>query len=98
MKLFLVLLTVAGIVGCASTPRGGAVSYQELQRVQQNLSMKDCPRIDYYVNFANDQLSRRGLLGAQPENLNEDDRLYNSTAHVIIWSLRIGCSNPNRYN
>jgi hypothetical protein len=45
-----------------------------------------------------ENLQLKGYAGKNPEDLaTEEDRKYNSRARVVIWSLRIGCNNPNRY-
>ncbi len=96
MKLAAFLL-VLGLVGCASNQaqQSRAVSRQQLE--QYPLSDNDCRDIDYHVNFAEEQLRRKGFLYADPESMNDEDRKYNATARIIIWSLRIGCNNPGRY-
>jgi len=91
MKLVIALVAIM-LVGCASNR---AVSYQQLDAIK--LGDSDCPRIDQWVNFSEDQLRAKGLLYADPTQLNDADRLYNAKARIIIWSLRIGCANPNRY-
>jgi hypothetical protein len=86
------------LVGCASYQpyqSQQAWSYQQLSAFKVNNSM--CPQIDYYVNLMETQLRLKGLYNATPENLNDADRQYNAEARIIIWSLRIGCNNPNRY-
>ena len=91
MKSLIALLSVV-LVGCASNK---AISYQQLDSIQ--LGDYDCPKIDQWVNFSEDQLRAKGLLYVDPTTLNDSDRLYNAKARIIIWSLRIGCANPNRY-
>jgi hypothetical protein len=100
MKILAIALVVTSLVGCAS--RGGnsygsqqAISYTQLQSIK--VTSKDCSNIDSHVNFVEQQLRLKGLINANPEDLNEDDRKYNATARSIIWALRIGCNNPNRY-
>jgi hypothetical protein len=98
MKLLATLLAVF-LVGCAGSrapyQSQQAWSYQELSTFKVNNSM--CPKIDYYVNLMETQLRLKGLYNATPEDLNDADRQYNAEARIIIWSLRIGCNNPNRY-
>jgi hypothetical protein len=92
------LIALALLTGCAvSTPTAGppAATLSELKSIK--LTNRDCSRIDHWVDYAETQLQRRGLTGKHPEELNEQDRQYNATAHIMIWSLRIGCANPNRY-
>lgn len=95
MKLFAVLL-VAGLVGCASrgqpTP---TITYEQMKNTRY--TSKDCKQIDYHINTLEAQLKMRGLLNADPEELNEQDRMYNATARILIWNLRIDCNNPNRF-
>ena len=96
MKLILVTLLV--LAGCANTrpSQPQAVSYEQLAAIK--LTNQDCVNIDRHVNWAETQLRLRGLTNAMPEDLNNEDRRYNATARIMIWSLRIGCANPNRYN
>lgn len=98
MKLLIALVTVA-VVGCAGNQRPAqsrAISYEQLQAIK--VSNRDCPVMDQKINFIEQQLQFRGLTNMEPEQLNEDDRKYNATARIIIWSLRIGCNNPGRYS
>jgi hypothetical protein len=44
-----------------------------------------------------EQLRRKGLIDANPEDLNDEDRKYNATARIVIWSMIVGCNNPDRY-
>jgi hypothetical protein len=97
MKL-LVILTVALLVGCATNNRSysnQAISYEQLKAIK--LTNADCPYIDSKINYFETQLRLKGLLYADPANLNSEDRLYNAQARTNIWALRVGCSNPDRY-
>jgi hypothetical protein len=87
--LILVMLLVLPVVPKAQ------VSYEHLNSIR--VSNLDCPRIDTWVNWAETQLRLRGIYGREPETLSNDDRLYNLRARSIIWALRIGCANPDRY-
>ena len=102
MKLITWCLVVF-LAGCAnrsppdSTYRPEAMSYYDLNRIQIN-DAKDCPRAENKIDRMYRQLEIKGFLNKNPEDLaNEDDRMYNMKAHVIIWALRIGCNNPDRY-
>lgn len=92
--------------GCPPPPKPGPVVETRIQAIREvslaelksvQLSNRDCSRIDYWTNYAEDQLRFRGLLNATPENLSDYDKEFNATARAIVWSLRIGCNNPNRY-
>lgn len=89
MKLVAVLLVLV-LAGCASKR---AVSYDQLAGIQVN--DRDCANVDGITKTVEQQLKVKGLLGQNPEDMSEEDRNYNSRARVIIWSLRIGCNNPN---
>lgn len=89
MRLLAALLITTMLFGCASRR---AVSYQTLEQVQ--VSDSQCADADRYIAEVQQQLKYKGLVGQNPEDLNEADRQYNSRARVIIWSLRIGCNNP----
>ena len=97
MKLVLVGLVMT-LVGCANTQpaRSPSASYEQFAAIK--VSHRDCVNIDRHVNWAETQLRLRGLNNVMPEDLNNDDRKYNATARIMIWSLRIGCANPDRYN
>jgi hypothetical protein len=96
VKLLIALLVV-GLVGCASrgqpTP---TITYEQLKNTRY--TTKDCGQIDYHINRLEAQLKARGLLNTTPEELNEDDRMYNATARILVWNLRIDCNNPNRFS
>jgi hypothetical protein len=87
-------LVMAALAGCANSPYRSA-TYEQLDAVK--VTNQNCARIDHHVNFLEEQLRMKGLSTATPENLNEADRKYNATVRSMIWSLRIGCSNPDRY-
>jgi hypothetical protein len=92
------ILLVLGLVGCASAPKptqSVAISYNRLTEL--NYTSRDCSSLDANIKYLESQLQARGLLNADPETLNEDDRMYNATARIWIWNLRIGCTNPNRF-
>jgi hypothetical protein len=95
MKLAFVLAMV--LTGCASTavkPKGG-IPLGQLEQIR--VTQSDCSVIDQRISYIENQLRLRGTFWMNPEDLTEEDRKYNSTGKIIIWSLRIGCSNPDRY-
>lgn len=94
MRFIVLLVTALAIVGCASN-RQRAISYEELSN--KKYTNRDCQNIEYHVKFLESQLQARGLTNAVPEQLNEDDRVYNATVRIAVWNLRIGCNNPDRY-
>ncbi|WP_396189380.1 hypothetical protein [Flavobacterium sp.] len=89
MKSLAAAVVAICVVGCTSHR---AVSYQKLEQVQ--VGDYQCANADQYIAEVQQQLKYKGLIGKNPEDLNEADRQYNSRARVIIWSLRIGCNNP----
>lgn len=107
------LWVVLVLVGCASDPntyqpknpiyysatpgRDRAMSYQQLNSIRVD-DRKDCPRIDSMIAMIDEQLALKGFTNDNPEDLNAEDRRYNSTARIIKWSLIIGCNNPHRYD
>ena len=92
MKSAVILLLVA-LTGCASNR---AMTYTQVENIQ--LGDRDCPRADVIIGGLEKQLQIKGYAGRNPEDLpSEEDRKYNSRAKVAIWSLRIGCNNPDRY-
>jgi len=97
MKLLATLITV-GLVGCASNGayRPQAMSYYEVEQIK--VTNRDCSRADQIIGQMEEQLRRKGYAGKNPEDLaTDEDRQYNSRARVVIWSLRVGCNNPDRY-
>lgn len=96
MKLLFILLTIS-LVGCASTHQSAAMSYSEVESIKL-VDSRDCQNADRIIAQMNKQLELKGFLNKNPEDLpTEEDRKYNSRVKVVIWSLRIGCNNPNRY-
>lgn len=96
MKTLAALLGILLLVGCASTqPRytQRAVTVEELRQINSQLTQNDCPRIDYWVNYAEAQERMRNVYGRDPSDLDEEDRMYHAQARIIVWSLRKGCAN-----
>jgi hypothetical protein len=92
---FILALVVVGLVGCANI--GPApMPIEQLEAIK--LRDTDCKSIDANVDLLEQQLRLKGILGKNPEDLSQEDRRYNSTVRIMIWSLRIGCNNPNRYS
>lgn len=97
MKL-LAVLVLLGLVGCASrTPPVKPVPYEQLKLIRYN-NYKDCANIDGHIKMLEDQLKIRGMYSVDPETLNEPDRMYNATARILIWNLRIDCNNRDRFS
>jgi hypothetical protein len=108
MRLIFSLIVVM-LTGCAIPPpkpmtffnqpstvnTNTGISVEQLERIQ--LSNADCKNIDQRIGFFEKQLELHGTWGRNPEDMSEEDRRYNSAGKVAIWSLRIGCNNPNRY-
>jgi len=80
-----------------SKPVEKIATVEDLEAMNRNLSSRDCPRIQQYVNYVDRQLALKGLQNANPEDLNMEDRRYNAAARIMVWGLRIGCNNPTRY-
>jgi hypothetical protein len=90
------LIILSLLTGCATqAPQPKSVSLAELKSIK--LSNRDCANIDQRIRWAENQLRLRGTLNAHPEELHGEDREFNAAARIQIWSLRIGCANPNRY-
>jgi hypothetical protein len=98
MKLLATVVILIGLVGCASTrpQTNNAMSLQQLESIR--VSNYKCQNIDQVVNTMENQLKMKGLSNVTPEDLNDEDRKYNATARIVIWSMRIGCNNPDRYS
>ncbi len=97
MKLTAVLLIALSLVGCATGHRSSqALTYAQLDALRYTNA--DCPQLDRNIQFIETQLRLKGLLNADPAKLNEPDRVYNATARILIWNLRIGCTNPTRFS
>lgn len=97
MKLTAVLLVAISLVGCATSHRSSqALTYDQLNALRYTNA--DCPQLDRNIQFIETQLRLKGLLNVDPTKLNEPDRVYNATARILIWNLRIGCTNPARFS
>lgn len=96
MKLLIVLIASA-LAGCAGrTTPAQTLPYEHLKTIRY--TYQDCQNIDLHINTLESQLRARRLLKAEPETLNEQDRMYNATARILIWNLRIDCNNRGRFN
>jgi hypothetical protein len=104
----LIAVCVLTLTGCATSPdyrpaptmtiaRPPSVSLEQLTAISQKLSNRDCANLDRNIAFIEEQLRNRGLANRSPEELDDPDRVYNATAKMMIWALRIGCNNPERY-
>ena len=93
---YLVVVAMLGLAGCATRPAPQTMSYEQISSIK--LNNNDCNRINQLVEMYEQQLRLRGLTNVNPEDLSEADRKYNAAARIGIWSLRIGCGNPKRYN
>ena len=99
MKLLVILFALGSITGCASNRpiNSQAISYEQLDTMGDKMTNRDCPMIDYHINYIEQQLRYKNLYNREPETMEDSDRKYNAKAHVIIWGLRIGCNNLDRY-
>jgi hypothetical protein len=96
VKLTAVLLVALSLIGCATNHRSGqALTYDQLDALRYTNA--DCPQLDRHIKFIETQLRLKGLLNVDPTTLDEPDRVYNATARILIWNLRIGCTNPTRF-
>ena len=94
MKLIAVLVAAGVLVGCATRPV--AVPLEQIQA--RKYTMADCPNLDQNIKFLETQLRLKGLHNVDATKLDESDREYNAVTKKIIWNLRIGCTNPNRFS
>lgn len=97
MKLTAALLVALSLIGCATGHRSSqALTYDQLNALRYTNA--DCPQLDRNIQFIETQLRLKGLLNVDPTKLDEPDRVYNATARILIWNLRIGCTNPTRFS
>jgi hypothetical protein len=97
VKLTVALLVAMLLVGCATSHRSSqALTYDQLNALRYTNA--DCPQLDRNIQFIETQLRLKGLLNVDPTKLDEPDRVYNATARILIWNLRIGCTNPTRFS
>lgn len=94
MKRLVLILALLSLVGCA-TRHPGTVTHEQMSSIK--VDNNNCPQIDSIIAEVRDQLRMRGTLNKNPEDLSDADRMYNEKAKIIIWSLIIGCNNPDRY-
>ena len=95
MKFVACAIALVSLVGCASSRQPQAMPYEQLASIR--VTNYKCNNIDAIVDNMERQLALKGLTNATPEDLNDADRKYNATARIVIWSMRIGCANPDRY-
>jgi hypothetical protein len=96
VKLASALLVAVLLVGCATSHKSSqALTYAQLDALRYTNA--DCPQLDSNIRFIETQLRLKGLLNVDPTKLDEPDRVYNATARILIWNLRIGCTNPARF-
>ena len=97
VKLAAAILVAVLLVGCATSHRSSqALTYAQLDALRYTNA--DCPKLDQNIQFIETQLRLKGLLNVDPTKLDEPDRVYNATARILIWNLRIGCHNPTRFS
>jgi hypothetical protein len=97
VKLTVTLLVAVLLIGCATGHRSSqALTYDQLNALRYTNA--DCPQLDRNIQFIETQLRLKGLLNVDPTKLDEPDRVYNATARILIWNLRIGCTNPTRFS
>lgn len=95
MRLVVIFLIVV-LAGCASRGRpANTMPYEQMKTIKY--TYKDCENIDLHINTLESQLRARRLLKVDPETLDEQDRMYNATARILIWNLRIDCNNRTRF-
>ena len=97
MRLAAITLVLLSLVGCAGSRnpyQSRPMTYEQLSSLKA--TQLDCAIIDSRIGMVEEQLRMRGLVNVNPEDLSENDRRFNATARIYIWSLRIGCNNPDR--
>jgi len=95
MKLVACVVILATLVGCASNRQPQAMTYDQLSAIRVN--NYQCKDTEAIVENMERQLKLRGLANVNPDDLTDADRMYNAKARIVIWSMRIGCNNPDRY-
>ena len=88
-------MLLASLIGCASNRQPQAMTPSQM--ASYCVSNADCRNMDLIIERMKTQLRLKGLQDATPEDLNDDDRIYNANARIVIWSLIIGCNNLDRY-
>lgn len=94
-----VILPSLLLVACVqrTEPRTDILPWTNRQMGYVELSMQDCPRQQYIEWLLDEQLRMRGILNTEPEDLTDYDREFRHLARKAVWSLRVGCNNPDRY-
>lgn len=104
MKTILIAMVLA-LTGCAvSSPNGGkfitapghAISLEQMESIRTN--GEQCADLAGNVAMIDEQIKLKGFTNINPEDLNSEDQRYNRVAHIVKWSLIIGCNNPHRYD
>ena len=91
------LIIIAVLTGCATkSTQPYTLTLEQMRQLQ--VTQADCGRIELVVNKLEQNQTNAGVPKTSPELLPEPDREYQALTRQAIWALRIGCSNPNRYN
>jgi len=93
--MFKVLALALILTACAAKPQPQAVDLAELRQITVNTT--SCANLDATIIWLEQQQREAGIAPTAPELLNEHDREYQARIRAMVWALRIGCTNPNRY-
>lgn len=94
--MYKVLLIFLVLTGCAAKPTP-MIDLSELRAI--TVDTNSCKNLDNSVIWLENQQRLVGIpLGSPPELLSEHDREYQARLRVMVWALRIGCTNPDRYH
>jgi hypothetical protein len=83
------------LTSCTHQVRPEAVSLEELRGIA--VDSNSCKNLDNSVIFLENQQRIKGIPPTAPELLNQHDREYQARIRILVWSLRIGCANPDMF-
>ena len=90
-----ILFVALVLTACTHKPRPESVDLAELRMIR--VDANSCANLDNTITWLENQQRIQGIAPTAPELLNEHDREYQARIRAMVWALRIGCSNPNRY-
>ena len=92
LRILIVLMT---LTSCAAKPVPHAIDLAELRGI--TVDANSCKNLDNTIIWLENQQRTAGIPPSAPELLNQHDREYQARIRAMVWALRIGCSNPDRY-
>jgi hypothetical protein len=91
------LAAILSLSACANKePYKPYITLEQLRQMQ--VTQADCKDIEELIPKLELQQANAGIPRSNPEDLTPIQREYQARIRSAVWALRIGCSNPNRYD